>query len=234
MEELDERACLFLGDPLPFDCGEVYPLTIGEIKEIGFSNFYTILQIIISDENDLEFVPENTIVYPFDIFLSNIVYCPNEDFKHKIVLFLKKIFKIENIFFDENFICLDNGISIGIDNYEEFSKIIMKQYCIKKEIRPFRTEKQKEMDRLRAEKRKKYSKWLEDERDDIIDLISSICSVHPSIDAKNINGQHIYYLIDQFKRINKRDDFFIGIKSLLAGASKDDVKLIHWTKKIVN
>jgi len=129
---------------------------------------------------------------------------------------------------------IGEDINIHIHNYSLFVDIIKKQYCIEKEVKKPKTEKQKEIDKLRAEKRKKYAKWLEDESEDISDLFSSILSIHPTIDTANIGSKSIYYLVDQFKRINKRDDYFIGIKSLLAGASEEDVKLIHWTKKIVN
>ncbi|TRZ53916.1 MAG: hypothetical protein D4S01_00480 [Dehalococcoidia bacterium] len=234
MDELDEKIALLFGNPIPFENNFVYPLTVDEIKEIKFSYFYMILQIIIADENDLEFIPEKTIVYPFDIFMSNLIYAQDDMFKEAIVSFLRKIFKKDTVFIDEEIIMIGEDINIHIHNYSLFVDIIKKQYCIEKEVKKPKTEKQKEIDKLRAEKRKKYAKWLEDESEDISDLFSSILSIHPTIDTANIGSKSIYYLVDQFKRINKRDDYFIGIKSLLAGASEEDVKLIHWTKKIVN
>lgn len=233
MNELDQKMSLLLSKPLPFEDFYIYPLTVDEIQEIGFDYFYTILQIIIADETDLEHVPENVVVYPFDILISNIVYCSDQLFLDAIFSFFKKVFRKEYVKLEDDYMLVGDDIILHIHNYGTFVEIIKQQYCVRKEIKKPRTEKQKEMDRLRSEKRKKYAKWIEDESEDISDLISSVLSVHPTISDSNIGEKTLYYLVDQFKRINKRDDYFIGIKSLLAGASKEDVKLIHWTKKIV-
>jgi len=234
MQELDESVSLFFGDALPFEDSFVYPLTIGEIKKLEFSNFYTILQLLIADENDLETIPEHMVVYPFDIFYSNIVYSQDLSFTEKIFDFLKGVFRVEYIMLKDDYICVGDNITLHIHNYDAFVEIIKKQYCIKKEVKKQRTEGQKEYDRMLAEKRKKYAKWIEDESEDITDLMSSICAIHPTINSQNIQDLTVYYLINQFKRIMKRDDYFIGIKSLLAGASSKDVKIVHWSKKIVS
>lgn len=234
MQELDESVSLFFGDALPFEDCLVYPLTIGEIKKLEFSNFYSILQILIADENDLETIPEHVVVYPFDIFYSNIFYAQEESFKEKIFEFLKCVFRVEYIMLREDYICVGDNITLHIHNYNAFVEIVKKQYCLKKEVKKERSEKQKEYDKLLAEKRKKYAKWIEDDSEDITDLMSSICAVHSTINSQNILDLTVYYLINQFKRIMKRDDYFIGIKSLLAGASSNDVKIVHWSKKIVS
>lgn len=234
MDNLDERASLFLADPIPFDGQNVYPLKIKDIKGLGFSNFYKVLQLLISDENDLDECPKDRIIYPFDIFFSTIVYCQDVVFQESILSFLKLIFDKSEVYVGEDFISVGEDITLHFQNYDELVEIIKKQYCIKKIPQKAKTAKQKEIDQLRSEKRKKYARWFDEDTEDIVDLLSSICAVHPSINNENIENKTIYYLIDQFKRVGKRDDYFIGIKQLLAGASKEDINLTHWTKKIVN
>lgn len=234
MFDLDEEVDLLFGEAIRVDDFLVYPLTVDEIRELKFSYFYAILQILIADESDLEHVPENLVVYPFDIFLSNIVYCQDELFKNKIFDFLKKSLRQEYVIVQDDCIYVGDNITLNIANYDLFVETIKKQYSIKKEAKKPRTEKQKEYDREVAEKRRKYAKWLAEDSEDITDLISSVCAIHPSINIDNIGKYTVYYLMNQFKRLNKRDDYFISIKRLLAGDTSNEVKVVHWVKKIVS
>jgi hypothetical protein len=63
-------------------------------------------------------------------------------------------------------------------------------------------------------------------------LISSVCSKHANLSLFNIEKLTIYQLIDQFKRLNMIDEYFISVDSLLAGADSKKVDLNHWSKKI--
>lgn len=232
MDDLDQDIALLLGDGLEFETLLIKPLTIREIKNIKFSNFYSIIQVLISDRTDLQNVVENVEVFPFDIFVSNLVY--NEQFAMIMIEFLKTIFNKE-ISFMENGILIGENVVLNSSNYDKFVDIIKKQYCVVKPKKLIaKNSKQEEYLKRLAEMQKKYENHRKADSEDISDWISSVVAKHNSLDFNSVQDLTIYQLMNQFKRLNKIDEYFIGIDQLLAGASKEDVKITHWSKKITD
>ena len=80
--------------------------------------------------------------------------------------------------------------------------------------------------------RKKYGKSEKDNETNITDVISAVSSKHPSINLSNIGELTIYQIMDCFKRLNKIENYTLSFEALIHGASKDDVKLEHWSEKL--
>ena len=231
MEELDENIALLFGDPIPFERSFVYPLTIKQIKKIGISDFYSILYLIMSDQSDLSIFSEEPI-REFAIFFSNIIFNPNDLFVSKIVLVLESMFK-EEVCISDDSISIGKETAINVDNYMRFVEIIKKQYCLKKQKQIIaKNSKQQEYLRRLAEMRKKYENFIKEE--DISDYISSVCAKDNKVDYVTIQDWTIYQLFNRYKRLNRIDEFFISIDQLLAGASKDEVKVVHWSKRLTD
>ena len=229
MNELDENISLLFGDPIVFCEHFIYPLTIREIKKFKFSDFYSILYLLMSDETDLEVVSDEH-VREFDILFSNIIYNPDKLFSEKILFALSLMFK-EEIGICESGIIVGDNFLLNADNYIRFVEIIKRQYCLKKEVKlASKNSKQDEYFKQLAKMRKKYENFIKTE--DISDWISSVIAKHNNLDFIIIQDLTIYQLINQFKRLNKIDDYFVSIEQLLAGASSDEVKVIHWSKRL--
>jgi hypothetical protein len=132
------------------------------------------------------------------------------------------------------FLIGDSGKTLNENNFMQIISILRDQNQTRERKEKFVNKKEREYFQAVQKAKQKYQKALKamgKDDTDLLDIISSICAKHPSLNFSNIQELTIYQLIDQFKRINMIDDYFISIDSLLAGASKKNVDLKHWSKK---
>ncbi len=221
------------------------PKTIEEIDEIGFDVYNQYLSTLCITSDDIyELLDMNDNfqdIEPFEFIVSN---CLNGEYKEE---FLKHIINALSFFLNEKVYFhypeneddrgyfymseINEGRFLHIANFNFFSDILKMQNCISENIsnrnRKPKNEAEKDLYRQLNKARAKYNK-----RDnDMSDIISSICAKHPSVNLFNVRSLTIYQLIDQYKRLNAIDEYFISIESLLHGASSDDVKVTHWSSK---
>lgn len=235
LSEVDLNIHFLLGKTVNVGNMKLTPLTLDEIIEVGFDNYNKYLSILCLDSNSIAEmlkIEDDTIIQPFEYLYWN---CKQDDEAKNLILKSLNLFLREQVqFFVEGcFIVGDvkEGDFLSYDNFNFFIDILKQQNCIEtsKATEP-ESDKQKDFFKQLKKMREKYAKYQPQQ--DISDIISSVCSKHPSINLFNVGGLTIYQLIDQFKRLNAIDEYFLNIKSLLAGAKKEDVTLKHWANKM--
>jgi hypothetical protein len=211
--------------------------TINDIEVIGFDTYNEYLSLLCLTSDDiydlLDMNDDFQNVEPFDFILSNCLI--NEDFLKQITSALS-FFLGEQVYFSKDSYFYINEINEGrflhIANFNFFIDILKRQNCISENLsnkrRKPKNEAEKNLYRQLNKARAKYSKK---DNSDMSEIISSVCAKHPSINLFNVGDLTIYQLIDQYKRLNAIDEYFISIDSLLHGASSEDVKVVHWSSK---
>lgn len=249
---------LLLGKPVYIDnVGYLNSYTLNSILDLGFDVYNYFLNILCITEKDIKkMIIEDDLNKLNDInvfdFLYNICLNNSDSDLKKIIL------DALSFFFNEKVTVTNYGFQVGdinskrfitSNNFYKVTRIVKKQNCIKTrdiEEKNFKNDlarqKYEELERIREKMRKmqedlkngnKKNKDKDDEKKDISEwdnIISSLCCKHPTINLLNIGELTIYQIIDQFKRTQMIDDYYISIKSLLAGAEKVDV--IHWASDI--
>jgi hypothetical protein len=243
--EQDVNMKMMLGEPIELSTiGVLKPKTINSLLEIGFDIYNQYLSMLCLTSDDiyeiLDMNDDFQDINPFDFILSNCVN--NEDFKIKMEQALSFFLEEDVHFFKimEDEYCkggyfyvhdINEGRFIHIANFSFFIDLLKEQNCIpqkptNKRRKP-KNEAEKDMYRQLNKARAKYNK----QDTDMSDIVSSVSAKHPSINLFNVGSLSIYQLIDQYKRLNAIDEYFINIESLLHGASSEEVKLSHWSSK---
>ena len=236
-DSLEYRSKLLLGMPIEWEGLNVYPLTIGQIMDFSIEKYNQFTSIISLNRTEImESLGILEEVSLFDFIIINFISSDNNGIKEMILDILSMIFK-DDVIFSVNgyFLIGDSGKKIDSDNFKSLLLILRDQNYAEERKEKFLNKKEREYYEAVKKAREKYKKALKvmgKSETDLLDLISAICSKHQSMNFLNIRQFTIYQLIDQFKRINMIDDYFISIDSLLAGADKKNVKLIHWSKKM--
>ena len=232
--------CL-LGKPieLPF-LGLIYPLTIDEIFKIGMTKYNQYLSLLtITTEDILTMLDTKTDerIDAFDFLLLNALI--NEEFQKDILAALSLFFKDTVNICEEGYFYvghINDCRCLNIANYGLLTDVLKYQNCIesKQEV-VAKNDKQREFMKQLKEAKAKYNKLNSvDVNLELANIISSVCAKHPSINLFNICNLTMYQVINQFKRLNMIDEYFINVDSLMHGATQDDVKLTHWASTLVN
>ena len=238
MREKDLEFYCLLGKPFLLEgIGHLHVLKINEILDIGFEKYNQILSLLcISKEEICKVLKLNDIdeVNSFEFLLYNCL-ASGSDFRDNMFDALRILFK-ENISISEEGVFFIGDIEenrvLHKLNYNYFIDILKYQNCIntnKEEIKvKSKNDKVKEyLEKLKKEKQKHDKKFNNETQ--LTDIISSVCAKHPSINLLNVGNMTIYQIINQYKRLNYIDDYFMSIDSLMNGAKKEDVDLKHWS-----
>lgn len=234
LNEVDLNIQFLLGKIVDIGKLKLSPLTLNEIIEVGFETYNKYLSILCLDSDSIKEmlnIEDDSIIQPFEYLYWNCKQ--NEEAKDLILKSLNLFLKEQVQFFiDGCFIVgdINEGKFLSFDNYNYFIDILKKQNCIEtsKRVKP-QNNKQKDFLQQLKQMKEKYAKH--EQTKDMSDIISSVCSKHPSINVFNVGNLTIYQLIDQFKRLNMIDEYYLNAESLLHGANKDEIKLIHWSSK---
>jgi len=235
-ESMDYRNNLLFALPIEWNGLKVYPLKLKEIINYSFEKYNKFISIITLNKTEimdsLSILEEVSL---WDFIILNFVSVDNDEVKDLFLHIFSLIFKDKVVFSVEGvFLIGDTGKTIDESNYTEIFSILKDQNCAKEREEKYLNKREREYQKavqLAKQKYKKALKAMGKEDTDLLDIISSICAKHPSLNFFNIQELTIYQMIDQFKRLNMIDDYFVSIDSLLAGANKKDVNLIHWSKK---
>jgi hypothetical protein len=171
----------------------------------------------------------------YDFIMILLIADETNEIKDQFLTILNKIFREEVCLSQNGEFIVGLRKALNRDEFMQILEIIKDQNFVKTRKETILTKKQreyKEMVKKAREKHKAYVKAMGDDGTDMLDLVSSVASKHSSINLFNIDNLTIYQLIDQFKRLNAIDEYFINIDSLLAGADKKNLSLQHWSKKI--
>jgi hypothetical protein len=171
---------------------------------------------------------ENLTLY--DFIIANFVIDKNDDIKNAFLRFLELKTKEQVGFNSKGYFILGNQI-LDSENFNEFIQIIKDQNVLKDRKEKVVTKKEKDYKELVKKAREKHKSYLKStgklDDTDILDIISAISCKHPSLNILNIKNLTIYQLMDQLKRLNMIDEYHISIDSLLAGADRKQIDLIH-------
>jgi len=248
MELLDIKLKLQAGmaiKPNGYDIA-IVPLTLREIIEYGYTSYLENLNIISLETGDFF----NLLGLEFDFkdalnVLDFMLTMGDEDVEDQLIkafeLFLRADVKIdrENLMLVVRYDDLEGKYLINRDNYYDIVEVIKYQNYIydsegggsfnpaDEEARKF----QEQMDALRNQVSdiKKKQDGDEDDGIEIYEIISAISSQSNSTDELSVYSLTIYQMYTKFKRLEMIDQYYLGIKSMMAGAK--DVKIKHWASK---
>ena len=68
----------------------------------------------------------------------------------------------------------------------------------------------------------------------LLEIVSSVCARHPSINPTNIKQLNYYQLIDQFKRLNLIDSYNLSTATLASGNLSEEGRknIKHYSEKV--
>lgn len=249
MEEVDLKLKLFGGRPvLAKGYGNITPLKIREVVDVGYSEYMQCLNILTLEVKDFLKDSKDIDLSQYNVFELIIAFGGEEVekvFETSLSLFLggeaiidkesRRVFLKKS---DEEILIVDKR------NYSEIQEVIKWQNFInsfdEKKISGFNpadeeTRKLKEqMDAVakkRDELKKKQNPNEEDDESnlDFYDILSAISSKSYGVSELNVMELTIYQVYRKFKRMEIIEQYDISIKSILAGAQ--NVKLKHWSSR---
>lgn len=227
---------LLKGSGIEVDFLKIYPLTLGEVTELGEEEYQRILGLffIDIDELGLKKTPELAELSNFIIF--SLILQQEPEIREQIRLGLE-LFTKQEITFQNGVFYFNNEVPILEDSWDKIREIVALQNKIdfkkKEEYNPvgdkakaFMKKRQEVLDKVKEIRSKKNDKI------DFVTLVSSLSAKHPSINLLNVWDLTYYQFYDQLERLQLIQEYEISIQSLLAGADSKKVKLKHWITKI--
>ena len=243
---------------LKFQCGvpvlledicAIYPRTLRDIAEIGYSNFEKYLGIITIEKPDLDKKNNKELVelikdlsnFQYLLLIASTNMEINEVLKSAFNFFIKDSIMLvmdpaEIIVgpAEENHILTE-------DKFYELQQIIRRMYCLDTdpddiEIHPEDSEAIKKLKRTMKKNREKVKKAKRKESGNsdlkFSDLIGSVTINDCGLNILNIWDITYYAFHDQLKRMGWRDQFNINNRAALAGAKLNKDQLKHWMRSI--
>lgn len=234
--DMDYQSKLLFAKPIEFEGFKIYPLTIEEIVQFSFDNYNKFLSIISYSKTDIMEVLKILEPIPlFEFIILLLISDETNETKDWFLGILSLIFRETTVLSVRGNFLVGKKV-INENNFTQIIQIIKDQNFVKEREEKYLTKKEREYKEKLAEIKAKYKEYVNaterDKSSDILDIASAVSAKHPSLNLINIYKLTIYQLIDQFKRINAIDDYFISVDSLLAGADSKEIKLSHWSNKL--
>lgn len=235
----------FIGIPIEIpDTCKIYSPTLRQIAEIGAKNFYSYLNLLTLDKEDIdEFFKEQGFekseITPFQFTLMN-AHQDSEylnSLKKAFQLFLKE--KEIYILVENEAIILgdlkDNRI-INSEKFDAICAVIRKMSSIEKQSSEQRMDnpsnsKAEEIIKKIKEGRKLKEKNSSNELT-FLDLVASLAAKGNGLNAINVWDLTYYAFNDQFRRMQAIEDYEQTLHALQMGADPKKVKLEYWVKNI--
>ena len=237
---------LMRGSPIEIEgMGMLHQFTIGELESIGekkYENWLQMLSIETDVLKNLLNIDEGQEFTTFDFIIANCLM-GDGSFLEDTIEALSFIFKKEVVFIEEKACFVigdrdDNNI-ISKENYELFRMILRLTNSIDKKedvVENPSNAKAAEILKKRKEARKKLkeAKANQGNSDPLTwgDLVSILCANGNGITLENVWNMSVYSFNKQFVRMQMLEEYDISIRSLLAGAKKEDIELKHWMSAI--
>lgn len=251
--EVELQLMLQRGNPIIVRGVKIPQLTLGEIVDMGFLKFQFCLELVTADiakvlKDHFGDVPPEIFsdesfksLTPMDLYLSHPDSRVRNVYIESWCILLKDDTLRPEEVDNENWQLVggkkDKEYVINKENISDIISAIMLIYCIDKDEdkMKFDPKNKKAMElwlQMQAAKEKMKQALAKKGGDDGIDLptiISTVCSVHPSLNYTNIFNLTLYMLYDSFNRLIIKDqydrEFFIALKT-------GEFPKEHFTKKI--
>lgn len=239
--------------PIPIkDICLIYSLTLSEIISIGIDEYETMLSNLIIDPKQLLKDSEDMEeITTFDIIIYNILNCKDGQYINYILKAIKMFIKEE-----VSFVCPNKADSVDVikesyfvigeqnesnrflnrEDYAIFKEILLCQNCLnnndnKEEYNPANEDAKNILSKINKSKEK--MKKLKEDREgkmSLSDIISTVAAKSSNLNIIEIMKLSIYQLYDQLDRIQMIEEYEMSIKSLLAGANPDEIKVQHYLR----
>jgi hypothetical protein len=224
---------------------KIHKVSLSTILDLGYYNYNNVVQILCMENDKLSQILDlnNVDVYKYIITICDNVLINKRyediNFYYNFINVLSNIFN-EPIKYNPpnyNFIVGKAGI-LQRSNFCELQRILKIRNCLinieTEEENPDsdRTKQLLEKRRLLREKINKSKQNLnDDESITMLDLISIFAEAE-HMNLEEVFKYDLYQFNNQFNRLKIFMDFDVNIRSLLAGAKKEDVDIQHWLCKI--
>ena len=253
MNLTDDEILKFLkGSPVLFkDICAIYPITVGEIIDLGYSKFQQYLNILtinkpsygknedaevrklMEDLTDFQYL---LILTQLDVNINRLAKQAFQFFTHESASFLLEPAQIVLGPLEEKHILVE-------EDFYEFQQILRRMYFLEQEgeeiviykddepsVKRLKMQMRANREKVRKAKAKKAAQSGTDLK--FSDLIGSITINHCNLSIENIWNISYYALHDQLKRLGWRDQFTINNQAALAGAKLKPNQLKHWMRSI--
>lgn len=227
---------LLSGLPIKIYNIDVYPLKLRDLAIMGYEDYYTKIYYLTAEPKDFTLSEDVDIdnITIFDIIMSNMYYS-NEHHRKGIIKIMEVIFR-QKVTFAYCRSCfyigdIKNNNIINKDNYIEIKKVLKLQNCIKDKKEEFKCVNSK-AEKIRQKILKGREKLNKKTEPTFEDLVSTLASKGNGLNILNIWDLTVYQFYDQLIRTQMIEDYYINIKSLLAGAKKEDVNLKYYIRPI--
>lgn len=235
----------FIGIPIEIsNTCKVYTPTLREIAEIGTKNFYSYLNILTLEKEDIdEFFKEQNIendgTTPFKFTLMNAShdseYLNNLEKAFELFLHEKDIYILE----ENEAIILgdlkDNRI-IDENKFNTICSIIRKANTVEKPSSEQRMDNPSNSKAEEIIKKIKEGRQLKEKNSDLnlsfLDLVASLAAKGNGLNALNVWNLTYYAFNDQFKRMQAIEEYEQAMGAIQAGADPKKIKVEHWIKNI--
>lgn len=235
------------------DICAIYPATLGEIVDLGYSIFQKYLGLLISEkptgdqikDPDMKKVIEEVSDFQYLLLLANLDIEINQNLKDAFYFFTREkvSFSLEpaQIIFGP----IEEKHILDEEKFYFFQRILKRMYFIEQDgeeiiiskddslvTRRLKEQMRKNRERVRRAKAKQAAQ----EKTDLAfsDLIGSLTIDNSGLNMSNIWDITYYAFHDQLKRIGWRDQFDINNRAAMAGAKIKKSQLKHWMRSIAN
>lgn len=239
--------CLF-GCPVLFeDICAIYPVTLKEIAQVGYSKFLQYIQLVLIEkptdlkDSELKDIIENLTTFEYLLLMVGMEPQMNGLVREAFRFFTRDEV---NFSFDPPQIIigpLEEKHLLDEEGWKNFRKIIRKMYFMdtaqeieeRKDDNPLvaKIKKQMQKNRQMLAKAKKVG---EKEGSDLefSDLVASLAIAQCGLNILSVQDMTYYAFHDQLKRMGWRDKFNINNRAALAGAKLKKDELKHWMRSI--
>ena len=244
-----------LGYPVSFyDLFNIYPSTVGEIIDLGYTKFQAYLSIMTAekpldlgkDSKEIKEMLESLSDFQYIILMTVIDPQSNQFFKEAFKFFTHE----ENIDFSMDpaqivIIKDDNKHLLDEEKFYEFQRILKRAFFLEQEgeeiiidskddlaTRAIKMKMKENREKLRKAKAKKARQ----EKNDLqfSDLLASLPFQNCGLNIDNIKNITYYALNDQIKRSGWHEQFDINNRAAMAGAKLKKSQLKHWIRSIAS
>ena len=235
------------------DICAIYPATIGEIVDIGYSKFQQYLSILISEkpstketeDKELKQLLEGLTDFQYLLLMTSLDLDANKLLKEAFHFFTHE--EVEFSLDPAQIIIgsIEEKHLLTEEKFYDFQRVLKRMYFIEQEgeeiiisekddavTRAIKMKMRENREKVRKAKSKKAAK----EKNDLnfSDLIGSITINDCGLNIVNIWDVTYYAFHDQLKRMGWRDQFNINNRAALAGAKLKKSQLKHWMRSIAS
>lgn len=230
------------GNPIDIGLCKIYPLTLGEITDLGENLYNQYLSVLLIDKSSLNFddaSPEQKEVLnkltPYEIINLHISLeeSMKDIFTNSLSLFLRE--KVEYHYSGFFYLGkLKDNRKITDDDFNKIKEIIKKQNYLKDEEDDFKPANDKTIELF--EKMKKIKDKLKKQNSDkglkLSDIVSIVASYSNDINIFTVWNLKIYQLYESYLRLIMWDNYHTTHMHLPHMDEEGKDSLVHWASEL--